>query len=206
MAKGVHSKRRKKNKSLQRKVIWETQGRKEHEEIHKRLMKRTYGAGDDEYIKRKKNAFRFPNDPTAIIPKQHAPVYIDKRSGYIPIEIKSNTKGITKAYKLEEQRQKKEIEDALKRAEEKVNGETRGNIDLTEMSKFNEMDLDKELSKLNNLNLLSKQERKKKKKSELKKEKESQSIDEDKEEKKGRIVRTSNKKKKKSKSHYIVNH
>jgi len=203
MAKGVHSKRRKKNKSLQRKVIWEAQGKKEHEEIHKRLMKRTFGAGDDEYIKRKKNAFRFPTDPSAIFPKQIAPVYIDKRSGFIPVEIKSNTKGITKAYKLEEQRQKKEIEDALKAADERVNGDKKGNINLNEMSNFNEMDLDKELSKLNSLNILSKQERRKKKKdSGLVIDQEIENENEN--EKKGKVIR--NKKKKKSKSHYIVNH
>ena len=195
MAKGVHSKRRKKNKSLQRRVLWEAKGKQEHEEIHKRLMKRTFGVGDDDYIHRKKNAFRYPNDPTAIFPKHAAPSYIDKRAAYIPYDLRQKKSGV-KAYKIEEQRQKKEIEDALKAAEDKVLGENKGNIDLSKMDTF-DFDIDKEISKLQDMNILTKNEVKQKRREEKKLKMEDET-------KKVNVVR--NKKKKKSKSYYLVNH
>ena len=201
MAKGVHSKRRKKNKSIQRRVLWEAQGKQEHEEIHKRLMKRTYGSGDDEYISRKKNAFRYPNDPSAEIPKMAKPVYIDKRSAYIPIELRCNRKGVMKPYKMEELRQKKEVQDAIKSAEEKMKEEDKKHIDL-KLDSYNDMDLDNELKKLDEMNLLSKNEAKKKRKLERKNNIE-ENLNED-----TNVRRKVNKakNKRKSKSHYIMNH
>lgn len=66
MAKGVHSKRTKRNKQIKRKALWECKltslfisslwelylsflviQKKEHTEQSNRLMKRTYGQGDD---------------------------------------------------------------------------------------------------------------------------------------------------------------
>ena len=193
MAKSVHSKSRKKNKAIQRRVLWEAQGRKEHEEIHKRLMKRAFGAGDDDYISRKKNAFRYPNDPSAIIPKHAEPVYIDKRSAHIPILLRVRPKGV-KAYKIEERRQKAEVESALKAADEKILGENKGHIDLSKMDTFN-MDIDEELNKLN---VLTKSEAKK-----AKREKKA-TMDIDEKHNVSNTVRQKNKKK--SRSHYIVNH
>lgn len=193
MAKSVHSKRRKKNKAIQRRVLWEAQGKKEHEDIHKRLMKRAFGAGDDDYISRKKNAFRYPNDPSAIIPKHAEPVYIDKRSAHIPITLRVRPKGV-KAYKIEERRQKAEVENALKAADEKILGENKGHIDLSKMDTFN-MDIEEELNKLN---VLTKSEAKKAKREK----KDTMEVDQ-----KTNVSNTIRQKnKKKSKSHYIVNH
>ena len=172
MAKGVHSKRRKANKSLQRRVIWEAKGKDILQRTSERLMKRTFGTGDDDYITRKKNAFRYPNDPQAIFPKQEAPQYIEKRAAYVPYHLRQNKlKGI-KAHKIEENRQKQEIEEALKQAEErfykKENNLTNNEdvkINLSQGKNINNL-LDKELLQLESMNIDEESKSKKKQKME----------------------------------------
>ena len=161
-------------------------------------MKRTYGAGDDEYLARKKNAFRFPKDPEAIIPKHEAPVYIDKRSAHIPVEYRYRPKGV-KACKIEEQRKIDEINNALQEAEMRFKGEKKGNIDLKLEGVNDNMELDEELNKLAKLKIKSKAESKKEKKSKI-------AMDEDDLNETRKTIRAKKKKQKKSKSYYIVNH
>ena len=86
MAKGVHSKRRKFNMSVKRKVMEEKVFGPRQEATSNRLFARTYGAGDDSVITRKKNAFRYPNNPEAEFPQAEKPVYIEKRARYLPTE------------------------------------------------------------------------------------------------------------------------
>lgn len=185
MAKGVHSKRRKKNKSLQRRAIYEQIGKEIDKATHQRLLKRTFGSGDDSYITRKKNAFLFPKDPEAIFPQADKPLYIEKRAAYLPMHLRTKKKGI-KAYKLEEQRQKQEIQDAINKAEEEFEKNTNKhkatrdmNIDLSS-SLNNLTSLDKELERLN--------------------------VSEKSKENKSKKTTNRDKKKKKSKMHYIANH
>lgn len=149
-------------------------------------MKRTFGKGDDDYIKRKKSAFRFPNDPEAVIPQEPKPVYIEKRASHVPAELRTKVKGM-KACRLESLRQKTEIQEALNKADEKINNQINNIRNTSDMV----IDLGKEKSKLNN-NLDK----------ELKA-LEKMSLD-NKDKNKHTTVR--NKKKKKSKSYYIVNH
>lgn len=146
-------------------------------------MKRTFGKGDDDYIQRKKSAFRFPNDPTAEFPQAPKPVHIEKRSAYVPMSLRTKVKGI-KACKIESLRKIEEVNAALKKAEERfentVNNTRSGNdmtIELHSDNKFNDK-LDRELKALEKMNI----------------------------ENDGKTSTVRNKKKKKSKSHYIINH
>lgn len=201
MAKSVHSKRRKANKSLQRRVLWAAQGKERLEKTHERLMKRTFGTGDDDYIARKKNAFRFPKDPSSIFPKADKPKYIEKRAAYVDPRLRNVTKGI-KVSKLEAKRQNEEIENALKKAEERFTKKQNNlsnnedmNIDIPAMDgDYNFSTLDKELKNI------EKKNKKNKKDNNMFVEDEQHGED------RPKIVRNKIKKKKKSKSHYIVNH
>ena len=149
-------------------------------------MKRTFGKGDDDYIKRKKNGFRFPKDPEAVFPQEPKPVYIEKRAAHVPANLRTKVKGI-KASRLEGLRQKAEIEEALNKAEEKVNNQKNNirntsdmAIDLDKEKNNTFSNLDKELQALEKMNLGNKE--------------------------KNNNSTVRNKKKKKSKSYYIVNH
>jgi hypothetical protein len=149
-------------------------------------MKRTFGKGDDDYIKRKKNAFRFPKDPEAIFPQEPKPVYIEKRAAHVPANLRTKVKGI-KASRLEGLRQKAEIEEALNKAEEKISNQINNiknnsgmTIELDKEKNKSFSNLDKELQALEKMSL------------------------DNKDKNKHSTVR--NKKKKKSKSYYIVNH
>jgi len=77
-------------------------GKENMEQINIRLRKRTEGRGDEEYITRKKNAFRYPKDSTAIFPQQKEEKHIDKRQTAAPSEILIQAKGI-KTKKLKKQ-------------------------------------------------------------------------------------------------------
>ena len=123
-------------------------------------MKRTYGQGDDDYISRKKNAFRFPKDPQAEFPKHDAPVYIDKRSGYVAINLRQRAFGNSKVSKVEAERQKVELEDALINADKKFYANEKGHIDLSKMQVYDNMDIDNELNEINKINKKNKKVKK----------------------------------------------
>ena len=86
MAKGTHNKTHKRNQSIIRKLLQDKIYTPRTNAAHERLMKRSAGHGDDSLITRKKNSFRFPNDPDAEYPQAPKPVYIDRRSMNLPVE------------------------------------------------------------------------------------------------------------------------
>lgn len=57
-------------------------------------MRRTEGRGDEGYITRSKNAFRFPKDPSAVIPQQKEEIFVDRRQSAAPSEILFQQRGI----------------------------------------------------------------------------------------------------------------
>ncbi len=86
MAKGTHNKTHKRNQGIIRRLMQDKIYTPRTNAIHERLLKRTMGQGDDSLITRKKNAFRYPNDPNAVFPQEEKPVYIDRRSMSLPVE------------------------------------------------------------------------------------------------------------------------
>lgn len=79
------------------------------EATSKRLMSRINGKGDDSVIAHKKNAFRYPNDPDSEYPQQKKPIYIEKRSEYLPREYLIKNTGEKKKNRI-----KREQDEALK--------------------------------------------------------------------------------------------
>jgi hypothetical protein len=168
-------------------------------------MKRTFGTGDDDYTRRKKNAFRYPKDPEAIIPQADKPFYIDKRAAHVDPSLRIKLKGM-KIWKAENLRREKEIETALENAKQKVDNEDNykllKNKDMTiNLPKDDYNFMDEEMEGL------------KKKKVIKPKNNMSMEVDDEttKNEKRERnklkpIVRNKKKKNKNVKSHYIVNH
>lgn len=145
MAKSTHNKRTKAKRSLVRRVLYEAQGKKIEMATHQRLMKRTYGTGDDDYMARKKNAFRYPKDKDAVFPKAAKPEFVEKRNAYINPTLFIKNKG-QKHSKLEQIRLQDEINEALQKAEEEYYSEkNKVKIDKFDMSK-----LDNELSNFKN--------------------------------------------------------
>jgi hypothetical protein len=142
-------------------------------------MKRTYGMGDDSYVTNKKNAFRYPKDPEAVIPQQAEPVFIDRRVKAQPIELLLREKQTKQKLKKDH---KEALEESMKFAEDKVHGRLREDMVLDINNIDMEMDFD-------DLNL----DKKKKKKAGME-------IDEEKQ------INKRHKKKRKSKSHYIINY
>lgn len=149
MAKSTHNKRTKAKRSLVRRVLYEAQGKKIDMATHQRLMKRTYGTGDDDYITRKKNAFRYPNEKDAVFPKAAKPEFVEKRNAYINPTLFIKNKG-QKHYKLEQIRLQEEVEDALKKAEEEYYNEK----NKIKVDKFDMGRLDNELSNFKNSDLI----------------------------------------------------
>jgi hypothetical protein len=148
MAKSVHSKRRKRNQSIKRKVLYENIFRPRLEETSLRLLKRTFGSGDDSVVERKKNAFRYPKDPSAEFPQAPAPVYIERRSKNLPREFLVKERGM----KVKNQKKKARIEtlsSAIQEAEDRVEGREREN-DIIELDKIDDnVDIDMHMDKLN---------------------------------------------------------
>ena len=105
------------------------------EQIHTRLIKRTEGRGDEEYITRKKNAFRYPNDNSAIFPQQKAEKHIDKRQSAAPPEILIQAKGI-KTRKLKKQQHLEALAKGMAIAEGKQN--EGGIIDMNKLANLDE--------------------------------------------------------------------
>lgn len=140
MAKGVHNKTHKHNMSVKRKVMEESNlliinhllevFNPRLRATSERLFKRTYGCGDDSLITRKPNAFRYPNNPEAEYPKEEKPVYIDKRSRYLPTEYLIRSTGEKYKNKI-----KRENEEAMKRIIEESEGKQNENqpIDIDDM-------------------------------------------------------------------------
>ena len=207
MAKGVHSKRRKRNMTIKRKVFEESNFkpfkileilRPQQERTSERLFKRTFGKGDDSMITRKKNAFRYPNDKEAIIPQQAKPVFIERRTGHISSEYFARTYGIKK-----KNLRKQQIEDKLaaeiKKAYAKADGlENEGRV--IDMNQFNlEGDMDIE-DQMNNLAFQEKGKNKKQKKTKM-----AMDLDEDLTTK-HRHVKSKRNKKAHTKSYYMMNY
>lgn len=207
MAKSVHSKRRKRNQSIKRKVLYEKQYKTKLNEVSNRLMKRTFGKGDDLIITNKKNAFRYPKDPEAIFPQQADPTFVDRRTCAIPREFLVKERGM-KNKKLKKLVALENLNSALKDIDNKYDGkpsEARENevIDLNKMVKLDEfgnIDVSDELN-MEKFDLLDKKSRKKKEKKNKDKMME---VDVEDGAVKSSVTRRS-KKTKKKKSFYIVN-
>ena len=86
MAKGTHNKTHKRNQGLIRRLLQDKIYTPRTNAIHERLLKRTAGQGDDSVITRKKNSFRYPNDPDAVYPQEEKPIFIDRRRMNMPVE------------------------------------------------------------------------------------------------------------------------
>ena len=169
-------------------------------------MCRTYGKGDDgkinfnqDYITNKKNAFRYPKDPTAVFPKKDAPIFLDVRTSALPLYIIMNEKGVkAKTRKHNELMEKvnKEI-NAKKEVNMEEDMKTREN-DVIDLNKI--ANVDGELENLNFDNIDLEGGKRKKKKyanaGDVKMEKDNQFE---------RKERQKEKRKKKSKSHFIAN-
>jgi hypothetical protein len=117
MAKGTHSKRHKYNMRLIRKLMEEKVFGPRDSATSDRLLKRTYGTGDESIITRKKNAFRYPNDPNSEFPQEKRPVYLDRRAASLPIQYRIKNHGEKKKNRV-----KREMEELLRKEIEKANG------------------------------------------------------------------------------------
>ena len=153
MAKGTHSKRHKYNMSIIRKVMESKVFTPRDNATSERLLKRTYGIGDESIITRKKNAFRYPNDPNSEFPKEKKPVYIDRRASSQPIEFRIKNYGEKKKNRI-----KREMEELLKNEIEIAKGNINHKkiIDLDDMGEL--------VEDVENLNIENEGNKKKKKK------------------------------------------
>ena len=140
MAKGTHNKTHKRNQSIIRRLMQDKVYTPRTNAIHERLLKRTLGQGDDSLITRKKNAFRYPNDPNAIFPQEEKPVYIDRRSMNLPTEYLKKEIYEKKKNKYARERDEK-LKNELLRIDGKLNENK--NIELGDMEDI-PMDEDKE--------------------------------------------------------------
>jgi hypothetical protein len=203
MAKGVHSKRRKRNQSIKRKILDEKMWRPTLEATSKRLFKRTFGKGDDSVITMKKNGFRFPKDPEAEIPQAKAPIFIDRRTSAAPREYLMKEMGTKKKNILKKQ-VAEDLQEKLRDAEDRALGRVRENevIDLNDFVKYDEygnIDMDMDRLEVN--------EKKKTKNVKKKNNFEDMDLDDTGINRRGNSnTQRRNKKKKKSKSFYLVNY
>jgi hypothetical protein len=192
MAKGVHSKRRKRNQSIKRKVLYDKLFKERIEETSKRLFKRTFGMGDDSVVTNKKNAFRFPKDLNALYPQVKDPVYIDRRTSAVPREYLIKEKG-TKMKNLKKQNKLKELNEEMKRVEGSKEDEV---IDLNKMINVEDIDVDNDLDyEMEKFSLGDNKKKRKNKKNMMDVEVNSQSK-----------PNRNRRKNKKNKSYYIVNY
>ena len=130
MAKGTHNKTHKRNQGIIRRLMQDKVYTPRTNAIHERLIKRTMGQGDDSIITRKKNAFRYPNDPSAVFPQEEKPVYIDRRSMNLPVEYLKKDIYEKKKNKYARERDEK-LKNELLRVEGKLNEDK--NIELKDM-------------------------------------------------------------------------
>ena len=97
----------------------------------------------------KKNAFRYPNDPTAIIPQAKQPIFIDRRSKSIPTQYLVKEKGM-KFKNILKQENANRLESELKKVHDKVEGNIREGevIDLNklvEVDEYGNINMDEEI-------------------------------------------------------------
>ena len=134
MAKGTHNKTHKRNQHIIRRLLQDKIYTPRTNAAHERLLKRTAGHGDDSLITRKKNSFRFPNDPDAEYPQAPKPVYIDRRSMNLPVDYLKRE--IYEKKKNKYQREKDErLKNELLKVEGKLNEDK--NIDINDMEDIN---------------------------------------------------------------------
>ena len=142
MAKGTHNKTHKRNQHIIRRLLQDKIYTPRTNAAHERLLKRTAGQGDDSLITRKKNSFRFPNDPEAEYPQAPKPIYIDRRSMNLPVEYLK--KEIYEKKKNKYQREKDEkLKNELLRVEGKLNEDKI--IDINDMEEIS-MDEDDDVN------------------------------------------------------------
>ncbi len=147
MAKGTHNKTHKRNQHIIRRLLQDKIYTPRINAAHERLLKRTAGHGDDSLITRKKNSFRFPNDPDAEYPQAPKPVYIDRRSMNLPVEYLKK-----EIYEKKKNKYRRERDENLKNELLKIEGKFNEdkNIDINDMEEI-EMDEDEdELNKNEN--------------------------------------------------------
>ncbi len=99
------------------------------------MWKRTEGRGDESHITNKKNAFRYPKDPSAIFPQQKEETFIDRRTSAAPREILIQQKGI-KTKNLKKQNNLEILARGMREAEGLKNeGDV---IDMNKLANFDE--------------------------------------------------------------------
>lgn len=203
MAKGVHSKRRKRNQAIKRKILDEKVWRPRLQETSNRLLKRTFGKGDDSVITRKKNAFRFPKDPEAEFPQAEKPVYIDRRAQSANVQYLIRDSGMKKKNQLKKLHEET-LSQSLKDAERRALGMERED-DVIEMNDIENADEDIDVDNIDmnkfSLNETNKGKSKSKKKKEM-----GMDIDQEESGRRSNMNRRNKRKNKKSKSYYIVNY
>ena len=153
MAKGTHNKTHKRNQHIIRRLLQDKIYTPRTNAAHDRLLKRTAGHGDDSLITRKKNSFRFPNDPEAEYPQAPKPVYIDRRSMNLPVDYLKKEIYEKKKNKYQRERDEK-LKNELLRVEGKLNEDK--NIDINDMEEI-PMDEDDEEKEGNKNNIIKKE-------------------------------------------------
>ena len=153
MAKGTHNKTHKRNQHIIRRLLQDKIYTPRINAAHERLLKRTAGQGDDSLITRKKNSFRYPNDPNAEYPQAPKPVYIDRRSMNLPVEYLKKEIYEKKKNKYQRERDEK-LKNELLRVEGKLNEDK--NIDINDMEEI-AMDEEEEENQNNNNNINKKE-------------------------------------------------
>ena len=153
MAKGTHNKTHKRNQHIIRRLLQDKIYTPRTNATHERLLKRTAGHGDDSLITRKKNSFRFPNDPDAEYPQAPKPVFIDRRAMNLPVEYLKKEIYEKKKNKYLRERDEK-LKNELLRVEGKLNEDK--NIDINDMEEI-AMDEEEEENQNNNNNINKKE-------------------------------------------------
>ena len=149
MAKGTHNKTHKRNQGIIRRLMQDKIYTPRTNAIHERLLKRTKGQGDDSLITRKKNAFRYPNDPNAVFPQEEKPVYIDRRSMSLPVEY-----FIKDVYEKKKNKYARERDEKLKNELLKIDGKLNEdkNIEIKDMENIDMNEEDEENNKNKSFN------------------------------------------------------
>ena len=133
MAKGTHTKTHKRNQHIIRRLLQDKIYTTRINATHERLLKRTAGNGDDSLITRKKNSFRYPNDPDAEYPQAPKPVYIDRRSMNLPVDYLKKDIYEKKKNKYQRERDEK-LKNQLLKIEGKLNEDK--NRDINDMEEI----------------------------------------------------------------------
>ena len=138
MAKGTHNKTHKRNQGIIRRLMQDKVFTPRTNATHERLLKRTLGQGDDSLITRKKNAFRYPNDPSAVFPQEEKPTYIDRRRASLPVEYLKKD-----IYEKQKNKYARERDEKLKNELLKIEGKFNEgkNIELNDME---DIDMDED--------------------------------------------------------------